>query len=97
GLMRAVNLIPKDLSGQRRSLTTENLPAVVGAGMGLLVTAILAMSMMHAHGKVSAAQAELNSVSQELAATPAPPQPKTPPNEPIVGEQAALVSAVQTE
>jgi Tfp pilus assembly protein PilN len=69
--MRAVNLLPRDTAKQRR-ITQQNLPVVVGAGLGIVVTGALAMSFMSASSKVSAAQQQLNDVSTQLAATPRP-------------------------
>ena len=93
--MRAVNLLPRDTAKQRK-LTQQNLPVVVGAGLGVLVTGALALSFMSASGKVSAAQQQLNDVTQQLAATPRPAPPAPLPNSQLAGEQSARVAAVST-
>jgi Tfp pilus assembly protein PilN len=70
--MRAVNLLPRET---KRSGTVggHNLPAVVGAGMGLLVVVTLAGGFLLQSSKVSSAQRSLNQAKEQLAATPLPP------------------------
>jgi Tfp pilus assembly protein PilN len=91
--MRAVNLLPRDTAKQRR-ITAQNLPVVVGAGLGVVVTGALALSFLGAAGKVSSAQQQLNDVTQQLAATPKPAAPAPLPNSQLAGEQSARVTAV---
>jgi Tfp pilus assembly protein PilN len=97
--MRAVNLLPRDAAKQRQTpfgISQQNMPAVVGAGLGVLVAAILGVSFMHASGKVSEANSRLREVQTQLANTPAPPQPKPVPNAQLADEQSAYVTAVST-
>jgi Tfp pilus assembly protein PilN len=94
--MRAVNLLPRD-SRRERSVTAQNLPAVVGGGMGFLVIAALAAGYLSASSKVASAQRDLDAAKAQLAATPIPPAPPapvdtTPPA--VSAEQAPRLQAV---
>jgi Tfp pilus assembly protein PilN len=94
--MRAVNLLPRD-SRRERSVTAQNLPAVVGGGMGFLVIAALAAGYLSASSKVASAQHDLDAANTQLAATPVPPAPPapvdtTPPA--VSAEQAPRLQAV---
>lgn len=93
--MRAVNLLPRDTANQRR-ITQQQLPLVVGAGLGVVVTGALALSFLSAAGKVSDAQQQLNDATARLAATPRPAAPAPVPNSQLAGEQSARVTAVST-
>jgi Tfp pilus assembly protein PilN len=97
--MRAVNLLPKD-ANKGRSITPENLPAVVGGATGFLVVAVLAASFLSASSKVAAAQQELDAAKAQLASTPVPPAPKpaevdTTPSV-VVTEHAPRLQAVSS-
>jgi Tfp pilus assembly protein PilN len=87
--MRAVNLLPRESRGSR-SVTLQNLPAVVGGGLGFVVVAALAAGYLSASSKVASAQRELQSAQTQLAATPAPPPPK-----PVVNTNPAGAIAEQ--
>lgn len=96
--MRAVNLLPRETRSQR-SVTAQNLPAVVGGGTGLLVVAVLAAGYLSGSGKVASAQKDLAAANAQLAQTPvpaqtAPPAPvdATPPA--VAAEQAPRLQAV---
>jgi Tfp pilus assembly protein PilN len=96
--MRAVNLLPRE-SRSQRSVTAQNLPAVVGGGMGFLVVAVLAAGYLSASSKVAGAQRDLDAANAQLAQTPVPAatQPATPvnPTPPAVAaEQAPRLQAV---
>jgi len=91
--MRAVNLLPRDNARQRR-ITQQNLPAVVGASLGVVVTGALALTFLSAASTVKSTQQELNDVSAQLAATPKPAAPAAVPNAQLAGEQSARVTAV---
>ena len=94
--MRAVNLLPRETRSSR-SVTAQNLPAVVGGGMGFLVVAALAGGFLSASSKVADAQRSYNDAKQRLAATPLPPAPAQPVNVPpaaIVNEKAPRLQAV---
>lgn len=91
--MRAVNLLPRDTSKQRR-LTAQNAPVVVGSGAAVVVTAFLALGFLSAAGGVRSAQSDLTAAQKELAATPRPPAPPTAQETALAGEQSARVTAL---
>ena len=96
--MRAVNLLPRE-SRSSRSVTAQNLPAVVGGGLGFLVVAALAAGYLSASSKVGAAQTELTAAQAQLAATPVPPAPKTQVNATpteALSQQAPRLQAVSS-
>jgi Tfp pilus assembly protein PilN len=93
--MRAVNLLPRDLAKQKR-ISQQQLPAVVGAGLGVVVTGALALSFMSAAGHVRDAQTALDAKQTELQQLPKAPKPKTPANANLAGEQSARLAAVST-
>jgi Tfp pilus assembly protein PilN len=96
--MRAVNLLPKETRGSR-SIAAQNLPAVVGGGMGIIVVAALAGGFLSASSKVKAAQADLTAAQTQLAQTPVPPTPQTPVNttpDAVSAEQAPRLQAVSS-
>jgi Tfp pilus assembly protein PilN len=96
--MRAVNLLPRD-SRASRSVTAQNLPAVVGGGLGFLVVAALAAGYLSASSKVGAAQQELTAAQAQLAATPVPPAPKAQGNSTptdALSQQAPRLQAVSS-
>jgi Tfp pilus assembly protein PilN len=74
--MRAVNLLPRE-SRSSRSVTAQNLPAVVGGGIGFVVVAALAAGYLSASSRVSAAQQSLDAAKAQLAKTPLPPPAPT--------------------
>lgn len=88
--MRAVNLLPRETRSSR-SVTAQNLPAVVGAGVGVVVVAALAGSYLSASAKVANAQSAYNDAKARLAATPLPPAAAAAP----VDTTPAAVSAQQ--
>jgi Tfp pilus assembly protein PilN len=96
--MRAVNLLPKDARGGR-SITAQNLPAVVGAGMGFVVVAALAGGYLSASSKVKLAEGELTAAQTQLAQTPVPATPQvhvdTTPTA-VSSEQAPRLQAVSS-
>ena len=96
--MRAVNLLPRE-SRSSRSVTAQNLPAVVGGGLGFLVVAALAAGYLSASSKVGAAQTELTAAQAQLAATPVPPAPKAQVNSTpteALSQQAPRLQAVSS-
>jgi Tfp pilus assembly protein PilN len=93
--MRAVNLLPRD-AGRQRRVTQQNLPVVVGAGLGVVVTGALALTFLSAASSVKSAQQQLDDVTAQLAATPKPASPTPAPNAQLAGEQSARVTAVST-
>jgi Tfp pilus assembly protein PilN len=92
--VRAVNLLPRDAAGHGGLINQGNLPVLVGTGLGVLVTAVLAVTFLHAAGQVRSAQARLTDVDRRLAETPKPPPPVATPNAQLAGEQSARLGAV---
>jgi Tfp pilus assembly protein PilN len=64
--MRAVNLLPKDLS-QRKSFTREDPAVVVGSGLGAVVLIALLGGFMNVHSKVNSEQKLLDAARGEYA------------------------------
>jgi Tfp pilus assembly protein PilN len=96
--MRAVNLLPRE-SRSSRSVTAQNLPAVVGGGLGFIVVAALAAGYLSASSKVGAAQHDLTAAQAQLASTPVPPAPTAPVNTTptaALAEQAPRLQAVSS-
>jgi Tfp pilus assembly protein PilN len=94
--MRAVNLLPKETRAGR-SVTLQNLPAVVGASTGLVVVAALAAGFLSASSKVADAQSAYNAAKTQLANTPLPPPSTQPTNAAptaVVNEKAPRLQAV---
>jgi Tfp pilus assembly protein PilN len=71
--MRAVNLLPRDLSGDGRK--TPPGPVIAGCVGTVLVTALLAVLFLSASSNVAKHKRDLQTVQQEYANMPAPPQP----------------------
>jgi Tfp pilus assembly protein PilN len=96
--MRAVNLLPRE-SRSSRSVTAQNLPAVVGGGIGFVVVAALAAGYLSASSRVSAAQQSLDAAKAQLAKTPLPPPPPAHANTTsgaaaVASEEAPRLQAV---
>jgi Tfp pilus assembly protein PilN len=94
--MRAVNLLPKDAKSGG-SFTAQNLPAVVGGGMGLLVVVVLAAGFLNASSKVATAQQAYDQAQAQLLKTPVPPPPVASTNTTpaaVVNEKAPRLQAV---
>lgn len=91
--MRAVNLLPKDIGKQRR-VTAQNAPVLVGSGLAVVVTLVLALSFLSASGNVRKAQDDLNAANAELAATPVPPAAPTAEDTALANEKSARVTAL---
>ena len=76
--MRAVNLLPRDLEGQRSE--GGRLPLLVGAGGAAAVTAAAVVLFMGASGSVSDQRSQLESVEAAIAAIPSQGQPAVAPS-----------------
>lgn len=70
--MRAVNLLPREAK-RSGAFGPQNLPALLGAAVGLFVVAVLAAGFLFQSSKVASARHALDRAKQELAATPLPP------------------------
>jgi Tfp pilus assembly protein PilN len=91
--MRAVNLLPKDAG--RGHAKPRNTVAIVGAGTGVAVTAILCGGFLMQASKVKSAQQALDQAKMELAATPKPP-PVDPAQTQLSAEKTARIAALST-
>ena len=76
--MRAVNLLPQD-SSRGRLVGSKNLPAIVGAALGVIVVASLAGGYLMQSAKVADARRGLDAAKVQLAKTPLPPPPPKQP------------------
>src|SRR6266567_6111420 len=93
--MRAVNLVPKD--SPRR--TGPAVPPVVAAtviGGLVLVSLMISVLLLSAHGKVKSRQLELAQTQAELAAIPVPAQSRLQQQESLVADKAARVTALNS-
>src|SRR5438552_12969474 len=91
--MRAVNLVPKD--SPRR--TGPAVPPVVAAtviGGLVLVSLMISVLLLSAHGKVKSRQLELAQKQAELAAIPVPAQNRLQQQDALVADKAARVTAL---
>jgi Tfp pilus assembly protein PilN len=106
--MRAVNLLPKELQ-TRKSIREEDPAVVVGSALGLVVMIALGLAFYVAHTAAGTQQKRLDAARLSLAqlsikAHHQKPKPKKPaePITPIVpppsitGQEAAWLSAVET-
>jgi Tfp pilus assembly protein PilN len=92
--MRAVNLLPRDQG--HGTVRKEHLPALVGACSGVLVAAALGAMFMMGSGKIAAEQRQLDDLSRQYQALPAPPAGPSAAQQQLAGEQSARVSALST-
>jgi Tfp pilus assembly protein PilN len=93
--MRAVNLLPKD--GPRR--TGPAVPPAVAAtviGGLVLVSLMISVLLLSAHGKVKSRQLELAQKQAELAAIPVPAQSRLQQQDALVADKAARVTALNS-
>ena len=93
--MRAVNLLPKD--GPRR--TGPPVPPAVAAtviGGLVLVSLMISVLLLSAHGKVKSRQLELAQKQAELAAIPVPAQSRLQQQDALVADKAARVTALNS-
>jgi Tfp pilus assembly protein PilN len=103
--MRAVNLLPKDVS-QRKSFTREDPAVVVGSALGTVVLVALVAGFLNVHSKVQAEQAKLDAARAEyaeLSRTKVARQPVVPvktktiiPVPAVTAEEAPRLAAIST-
>jgi Tfp pilus assembly protein PilN len=91
--MRAVNLLPKKESRERRG--KPNVAALGGVVAAVAVTAGLCAWFLSASAAVSERQNEVDNLRAELAATPAP-KPRDTRGDALQNEKAARVVAVSS-
>jgi len=93
--MRAVNLLPKD--GPRRTgppISTAVAGTVIG-GL-VLVSLMVSVLLLSAHGKVKSRELELSQKQAELAAIPVPAQNRLQQQDALVADKAARVTALNS-
>ena len=95
--MRAVNLLPREAK-RSGAFGSQNLPALLGASIGVFVVAVLAGAFLLENSKVASARHALDRAKQELAATPLPPSAaKAVPSAPAVAAtEQPLLQAVSS-
>jgi Tfp pilus assembly protein PilN len=91
--VRAVNLLPKKETRERRS--APNVAALGGVVAAVAVTAVFCAWFLTASSKVTEKQSELDGLRTELAATPAP-KPRDTRGDGLEAEKAGRLVAVAT-
>jgi Tfp pilus assembly protein PilN len=93
--MRAINLLPRD--EKRRTGPSIPTPVALTALGGLIVvTALLGLLIVSAHGTVKNRQLELAQKQAELAAVPVPAQNELQQQDALVTDQKARVAALNS-
>ncbi len=94
--MRAVNLLPRDLSQRRFALEyTSRTVGLAGLGAAVLICALLAFGYLGASGKAKDRQETLDALTAQLAATPRPVS--APPVDPALAtDRSQRVSALNS-
>jgi len=93
--MRAVNLVPKD-SPRRNGPAVPRAIAGTAIGGLVLVSLMISVLLLSAHGKVKSRQLELAQKQAELAAIPVPAQSRLQQQESLVADKAARVTALNS-
>ena len=91
--MRAVNLLPKD-TARRSGPPVPTAVAVTVIGGLVLVSLMISVLLLSAHGKVKSRQLELAQKQAELAAIPVPAQSRLQQQDALVADKSARVSAL---
>src|SRR5919204_5536974 len=93
--MRAINLLPRD--DKRRSGPSIPTPVALSTLAGLIgATAVIAMLLVSAHGKVKTRELELAQKNAELAAIPVPAQKQLQQQDALATDQKARVAALNS-
>jgi len=91
--MRAVNLLPKD-SARRAGPPVPTAVAATVIGGLVLVSLMISVLLLGAHGKVKSRQLELAQKQAELAAIPVPAQSRLQQQDALVADKSARVAAL---
>jgi Tfp pilus assembly protein PilN len=91
--MRAVNLLPKD-SARRAGPPVPTAVAATVIGGLVLVSLMISVLLLSAHGKVKSRQLELAQKQAELAAIPVPAQSRLQQQDALVADKSARVAAL---
>jgi Tfp pilus assembly protein PilN len=93
--MRAINLLPRD--EKRGTGPAIPTPVAISTLAGLIgATAVIALLLVSAHGKVQSRQLELAQKEAELAAIPVPAQKQLQQQDALVTDQKARVAALNS-
>src|SRR6058998_2589858 len=93
--MRAVNLLPKDSARRTGPPVPPAVAATVIGGL-VLVSLMISVLLLSAHGKVNSRQLELAQKQAELAAIPVPAQNRLQQQDALVADKAARVTALNS-
>jgi Tfp pilus assembly protein PilN len=91
--MRAVNLLPKD-SARRAGPPVPTAVAATVIGGVVLVSLVISVLLLSAHGKVKSRELELAQKQAELAAIPVPAQSRLQQQDALVADKSARVAAL---
>jgi Tfp pilus assembly protein PilN len=91
--MRAVNLLPKD-SARRAGPPVPTAVAATVIGGVVLVSLMISVLLLSAHGKVKSRELELAQKQAELAAIPVPAQSRLQQQDALVADKSARVAAL---
>ena len=91
--MRAVNLLPKD-SARRTGPPVPTAVAATVIGGLVLVSLMISVLLLSAHGKVKSRELELAQKQAELAAIPVPAQSRLQQQDALVADKSARVAAL---
>jgi Tfp pilus assembly protein PilN len=91
--MRAVNLLPKD-SARRAGPPVPTAVAATVIGGLVLVSLMVSVLLLSAHGKVKSRELELAQKQAELAAIPVPAQSRLQQQDALVADKSARVAAL---
>jgi len=91
--MRAVNLLPKD-SARRAGPPVPTAVAATMIGGLVLVSLMVSVLLLSAHGKVKSRELELAQKQAELAAIPVPAQSRLQQQDALVADKSARVAAL---
>jgi Tfp pilus assembly protein PilN len=93
--MRAINLLPRDV--KRRTGPSIPTPVALTVLGGLIATtALIALLLVSAHGKVNSRELELAQKDAELATIPVPAQKQLQQQDALVTDQQARVAALNS-
>jgi Tfp pilus assembly protein PilN len=91
--MRAVNLLPKDSARRAGPPVPAAVAATVIGGL-VLVSLMVSVLLLSAHGKVKSRELELAQKQAELAAIPVPAQSRLQQQDALVADKSARVAAL---
>jgi Tfp pilus assembly protein PilN len=91
--MRAVNLLPKDTARRTGPPVPTAVAATVIGGL-VLVSLMISVLLLGAHGKVKSRQLELAQKQAELATIPVPAQSRLQQQDALVADKSARVLAL---